>query len=132
MALGPVDYVVLAFPGNQFHGEIAPALQEVVDKGFIRIIDLIFATKAADGSVTVREFADSDPDIMRVLSPVVGDIRGMLTQEDMKALADLIDPNSSGAILVFEHIWARNLREAIANADGILLDGGTPLRLRAG
>lgn len=124
MALGPVEYVVLAFPGNKFRGEIAPALQEVVDKGFIRIIDLIFATKAADGSVTVREFADSDPDIVRVLSPVVGDISGMLTQEDMKALADLIDPNSSGAVLLFEHVWARNLREAIANADGILLDGG--------
>lgn len=124
MALGPVEYVILSFPGNRFRGEIVPALQEVVDKGFIRIIDIVFAMKDADGNVAVLEFADMDPEIAQALDPVIGDISGMLTQEDMAALADVLDTNSSGALLLFEHLWAKKLREAIANANGVLVDGG--------
>jgi uncharacterized membrane protein len=124
MALGPVEYVVLAFPGNKFTGEVAPALQEVVDKGIIRIIDLVFATKDSDGNVAVMEFADLDPEIAQALDPVIGDISGMLSEEDMAELGELLEPNSSGALLLFEHVWAVKLRDALANANGVLIDGG--------
>jgi uncharacterized membrane protein len=124
MVLGPVEYLIVAFPGNQFKGEIAPALKEVVDKGIIRIIDVVFAMKEANGDVTVVELTDLDPEIARALDPVIGDISGMLTQEDMAALADALEPDSSGALLLFEHVWATRLRDAIVNANGILVDGG--------
>jgi hypothetical protein len=124
MALGPVEYLIVAFPGNKFKGEIAPALQEVVDKGIIRIIDIVFAMKDAGGDVTVVELADLDPEIAQALDPVIGDITGMLTQEDMAALADALEPDSSGALLLFEHVWAKKLRDALVNANGILVDGG--------
>jgi hypothetical protein len=119
-----VEYLIVAFPGNQFKGEIAPALQEVVDKGIIRIIDIVFAMKDEDGDVAVVELADLDADTVKALDPVIGDISGMLTQEDMAALADALEPNSSGALLLFEHVWATKLRDALVNANGILVDGG--------
>lgn len=124
MALGPVEYLVVAFPGNKFTGEVAPALQEVVDKGIIRIIDLVFATKDSDGNVAVMEFADLDPEVAQALDPVIGDISGMLSEEDMAELGEMLEPNSSGALLLFEHVWAVKLRDALANANGVLLDGG--------
>jgi hypothetical protein len=124
MVLGPVEYVILSFPGNKFTGEIAPALQEVVDKGIIRIIDIVFAIKDQDGTVAVLEFADLDPEVVRALDPVVGEISGMLSEEDMAELGELLEPNSSGALLLFEHVWAVKLRDAFANANGILVDGG--------
>jgi hypothetical protein len=124
MTLGPVEYLIIAFPGNKFTGEVAPALQATVDKGIIRIIDLIFATKDEDGTVTVLEFGDLDPEVVQALDPVIGEISGMLSEEDMAALGEALEPNSSGALLLFEHVWARELREALINANGILLDGG--------
>ena len=124
MVLGPVEYLILAFPGNEFTGEIAPALQEVVDKGIIRIIDLVFAIKDEDGTVAVLEFADLDPAVVRALDPLVSEVSGMLSEEDMEALGEALEPNSSGALLLFEHVWAVKLRDAFANANGVLIDGG--------
>jgi hypothetical protein len=124
MVLGPVEYVILSFPGNQFRGEIVPALRDVVDNGIIRIIDIVFATKDSDGNVTVKELGDLDAGTAQALDPVVSDITGMLSGEDIATLSDLLEPNSSGALLLFEHVWAMKLRDAFANANGMLVDGG--------
>src|SRR3954452_6186696 len=100
MTLGPVEYLIFSFPGNRFRGEIVPALQEVVESGIIRVIDLILATKDTDGNVTVKEISDLDAETAQALAPVVADITGMLTEEDIAELSELLDTNSSGALLL--------------------------------
>ncbi|HEX2513128.1 MAG TPA: DUF6325 family protein, partial [Chloroflexota bacterium] len=71
MALGPVELLVIKFPGNEFKGEIAPALRELVENGTIRIIDLLFIRKDADGTVTANELMDLAPDLYAIFDPLV-------------------------------------------------------------
>ena len=120
--VGPVEYMVVAFPGNKFQGRIAPALQELVDSGTIRIIDLTFVAKDADGQVVSAELSDLDPvvqDALRRLNPEIG---GLFSEEDLAAAAEELEPNSSAALLVWEDVWAAKVAQAIRDAGGVLLD----------
>ena len=119
--IGPVEVLMVEFPGNQFNGEIAPALAELVDSGMIRIIDLLFVTKTAQGEVLGLELADLDDDIAQAFHPQVAEVSGLLSDEDVEDLGDALDPDSSAAILVFEHVWATTFRDALVNSGGELL-----------
>jgi hypothetical protein len=123
MAIGPVEYMIVAFPGNKFSGEIVPALGELVDNGTIRIIDLAFVIKDADGNVATLEVSDLDSDVGEAFGKLAGQgPGGLLNEEDLEAAAEELDPNSSAALLVWEDLWATRLKEALVNADGVLLD----------
>jgi hypothetical protein len=121
MPLGPVELIVVKFPGNKFTGEIAPALADLVDKGLVRIIDLLFVAKDADGTVLVEEIANLGDDEYAQFEAVVSDVNGMLNEEDAHQFAGLLEPNSSAGLLLFEHTWATTFADALANADGELL-----------
>ena len=122
MSIGPVEYMIVAFPGNQFKGEIAPALRELVDAGTIRIIDLAFVMKDADGAVVTAELADLDSDAYKAFDSLSPETMGLLNEEDLAAAGEELDPNSSAALLVWEDTWATTLRDAIVNAGGEVLD----------
>jgi Family of unknown function (DUF6325) len=122
MSIGPVEYLIVAFPGNQFKGEIVPALQELVDAGTIRIIDLAFVMKNADGAVVTAEMGDLDSDVFKALDALSPETLGLLNEEDIAAAAEELEPNSSAALLVWEDVWATKLRDAILNAGGEVLD----------
>jgi hypothetical protein len=122
VSIGPVEYMIVAFPGNRFKGEIVPALQELVDAGTIRIIDLAFVMKDADGAVVTAEMADVDPDVFKAFDALSSETLGLLNEEDLAAAGEELDPNSSAALLVWEDVWATKLRNAILNAGGELLD----------
>ena len=122
MGIGPVEYLIVAFPGNQFKGEIVPALADLVDSGTIRIIDLAFVMKDADGAVVTAELADLDSDVFKALDALSPETLGLLNEEDLAAAAEELEPNSSAALLVWEDVWATKLRDAIVNAKGELLD----------
>jgi Family of unknown function (DUF6325) len=121
MALGPVELLVIKFPGNEFTGEIAPALRELVENGTIRIIDLLFIKKDADGTVTASELMDLAPDLYEVFDPLVSDIEGLLADDDVRALAGALENNSSAGVLLFENVWATRFRDAVLNANGQLV-----------
>jgi hypothetical protein len=121
MSVGPVELVVLAFPGNQFKGEIIPAIQEVVDAGTVRIIDILFAIREGDDSVRVLEIQEMEDEIFRRFDPVVAEITGLLTPADAEKLTAGLEPNSAVALLLFEHTWARKVADAIENANGRVL-----------
>jgi hypothetical protein len=117
--LGPVEMMVVAFPGNNFQGEIAPALMELVESGVVRIIDLALIHKDDDGSTTIVEYEDfanvpDGSDALAVLEELIND-------EDLEAFADELEPGNTVAILVWEDVWATKLANAIRNADGELL-----------
>ena len=122
MSIGPVEYLIVAFPGNQFKGEIVPALADLVEAGTIRIIDLAFVMKDADGAVVTAELGDLDSEVFKAFDALSPETMGLLNEEDLAAAGEELDPNSSAALLVWEDTWATTLRDAIVNAGGEVLD----------
>ena len=120
--LAPVDYMIVAFPGNEFKGEIAPALADLVEKGTIRIIDLAFVAKDADGNIAAFELTDIDPDVRKGFENMGVEVNGLFNEDDLQAAGEELDPNSSAALLVWENLWAKDVAQAIRNAGGELLD----------
>ena len=122
MSIGPVEYMIVAFPGNQLKGEVVPALAELVEAGTLRIIDLAFVMKDADGVVVTAEMGDLDSEVFKAFDALSPETMGLLNQEDLAAAGEELEPNSSAALLVWEDVWATKLRDAILNAGGELLD----------
>ncbi|MCT8337043.1 hypothetical protein FKB36_05915 [Methanoculleus sp. Afa-1] len=123
MSLGPVEYMVIEFPGNQFKGEIVPALREVVDKGVIRIIDLVFVRKDEQGNVNVMELADLQKDAADAFAPLAREASTLFAEEDIGKISEVMEMNSSVALLLFEHVWATRFRNAVLAANGRLIAG---------
>ncbi len=123
MSLAPVEVLTLVFPENRFNGEIVPELAKVVGNDTITIIDGLFVTVDADGETDYFEFDELDANSdARRLSDVIERVDGLLSDEDVAELAENLEPNSSAAILVFEHTWAKPLRDAIIDSGGIVLE----------
>ncbi len=122
MSIGPVEYMIVAFPGNRLKGEIVPALAELVEAGTLRIIDLAFVMKDADGVVVTAEMGDLDSEVFKAFDALSPETMGLLNQDDLAAAGEELEPNSSAALLVWEDVWATKLRDAILNAGGELLD----------
>jgi Family of unknown function (DUF6325) len=120
--IGPVEYLIVAFPGNQFRGEIAPALADLVEAGTIRIIDIAFASKDEDGEIAAFELSDLDPEVRQGLENLGAESSGLFSEDDLIAAAEVLDPNSSAALLVWENLWAKPVVAAIRDAGGELYD----------
>jgi uncharacterized membrane protein len=121
MIPGPVEVAVISFEGNRFKGEIAPALEEIIDRGIIRIVDLVFISKDLAGRVRNFEVDDTDTGVAGAMSPLAHEIAGLLSEDDIREIGEQLQPNSSAAMIVFEHAWLRRLKEAILNANGRLV-----------
>ena len=122
MAIGPVEYMVVAFPGNQFKGEILPALQDLVDSGTIRVLDLAIAVKDADGNVAGLEVEHTGSKVFEALEGLAADRGGLVTADDLQRVGEALEPNSSAALLVWEDLWASRFADAARNAGGVLVD----------
>jgi len=120
--IGPVDYLIVAFPGNEFRGEIAPALADLVEAGTIRIIDLAFVGKDAEGNVAAFELTDIDPEVREGFEKAGVEVNGLFNEDDLAAAGEELEPNSSAALLVWENVWARNVAQAMRDAGGEVLD----------
>ena len=123
MDVGPVEYVVIEFPGNQFNGEVAPALARLVESGTVRIIDLVFVLKDADGNVTSLEY-DELGEVAAAFADIDGDADGMLSDEDVAEIAAGLHDNSSALLLLFEDLWAKEFTAAVLDSGGELVAGG--------
>ena len=122
MATGPVDIVILGFPGNKFTGRIAPAIMELVESGTIRILDLLFVMKDEAGGVTTIDIQDLDPETGPAFLEVATAAPGALNHEDAEELADDLPPNTSALVVAFENTWASKFVEAVRAADGFVID----------
>src|SRR5919109_758614 len=120
--IGPVEYLIVAFPGNEFRGEIAPALADLVEAGTIRIIDIAFASKSENGEVAAFELSDLEPAVREGLEKLGATSGGLFNEGDLMAAAEELDPNSSAALLVWENVWARPVAKAIQDAGGVVFD----------
>ena len=120
--IGPVDYMIVAFPGNKFRGEIAPALADLVDAGTIRIIDIAFVGKSESGDTVAFELTELDPDVQAGLENLGIEVGGLFNEDDLMDAAAGLEPNSSAALLVWENVWARDVAQAMRDAGGVLVD----------
>jgi Family of unknown function (DUF6325) len=119
--IGPVDFAVIAFPGNRFRGEIAPAIGELIDAGTIRVIDIAFVGKNADGDAVAMELTELDPDVQDALDKIGVEVGGLFNEDDLMDIADGLEPNNSAAVLVWENVWARKVTQAMRDAGGELV-----------
>ena len=119
--LGPVELLFVEFPGNQFTGEIIPALRDLIDQKTIRVLDLVFVAKDADGNAVGLELEELPSDSKGAFSELVEELEALISEEDVEDLAEALEPNSSAAILLFEHTWAVPFRDAIADSGGRLV-----------
>jgi uncharacterized membrane protein len=122
--LGPIDYVVIEFPGSRMNGEGLPLLVDLVDRGVIRILDLIFVRKEPDGSVVGVELADLTGDGALDLAVFEGISSGLLGQNEIDDASEVLAPGSSAGILVYENVWAAPFAAAVRRAGGRLVANG--------
>jgi len=121
---GPIDYLVVEFPGSRMTGEGFPLLVDLVDAGIIRILDLVFATRDADGSVTIVDISDFDGDGQLDLAVFQGAASGLLGPEDLEEATSILEPGNSAGILVYENVWAAPFAAALRRGGGQLVASG--------
>ena len=100
--IGPVEYMIVAFPGNKFRGEIAPALGDLVKSGTLRILDFAFVMKDQDGQVFAMELEDVDSATGVAFKELESELGDLVNEEDLRAVGEELEPNSSAAVLVWE------------------------------
>ncbi len=121
MAIGPVDVYVIGFPGNKFSGQIVPAIMEQVEAGVIRVLDVLFVMKDAEGTVVTLAIEDLDADgaafaELDIASP------GALNDEDADEIADDLPLDSSALLIAYENIWMTNIVLAFAAAEAVVIN----------
>ncbi len=121
MAYGPVELVIIKFPGNEFSGEIAPALRELVENGTGRIIDLLFVIKDVDGAVGIVEIDALGDMVAAVFEPIAELDDELMSHSDGEYVGELLEPNSSALMILFENAWAARFATAARNANGEVL-----------
>jgi hypothetical protein len=127
--LGPVDYLVVEFPGSQFKGEILPELVDLVQRGIVRVLDLVMIKKSADGSYEAFEFGDPDVGPLGEIRELERQLADLLSEEDVVAVAETLEPGSTAALLVYENLWAAPFASAVRRAGGVLVsDGRIPIQ----
>ena len=122
--LGPVDYVVVEFPAgaSNFTGEMAGELLSLVDRGIIRVIDVLILTKAADGTVEAMELADVEE--LGELETLEAELAELLAEEDVEHLAAAMEPGSTAGVLIWENLWAAPFASAARRSGGQLIATG--------
>jgi hypothetical protein len=121
---GPIDYLVIEFPPGTMTGEGMPLLLDLVDRGLIRILDLAFVSKGADGSLAGLEITDLDGDGVPDLVEFHGASSGLLGADDLEEAGTVLAPGTTAAVLVYENVWAAPLAAAFHRSGAQLVAGG--------
>ncbi len=122
--LGPVDYIVVEFPGSKFSAEIAPALRDLVERGLVRVLDLLVLKKDEDGTIEAFELSDFEDTEIGELRRHEGELAMLLSEDDVNAVAAAIDPGTTAGVLVWENSWAAPFASAVRHSGGQLVASG--------
>ena len=121
---GPIDYLVVEFPGNRMTGEGLPLLVDLVDSGIIRILDLVFVRRELDGSIAAVELKDFDNDGELDLAVFEGASSGLVGSDDLDEMTSVIEPGSSAGLLIYENVWAAPFAAALRRGGAQLVASG--------
>jgi len=122
--LGPVDWIVVEFPGSKLTGEIAPVIKDYEARGLVKVLDLLFLKKDQDGSLEAFEASDLGGSEIGELRSYEKDLAMVLSEQDVADLAETIEPGSSAAVLVWENLWAAPFGTAVRHCGGQLVASG--------
>jgi uncharacterized protein DUF6325 len=124
--LGPVDYLVVAFPAGKadFSGEMASELRALMDSGTVRVLGLLLLTKDLDGSVEAAELRDADDSEVGQLRAAEADLAVLLAESDVEEIGAMLEPGSTAAVLVWENTWAAPFGSAVRRSGGQLVTSG--------
>jgi uncharacterized membrane protein len=115
---GPVELIIFQFPGSEFTSDVAHEINALIDSGLVRIIDMVFVMKDADGSALVIALDAMGEAIASLVDPAAMDDSDLLSERDAHALAPYLEPNTSAAMILFENVWATKVAEAVRQANG--------------
>ncbi len=118
MVVGPVEVIVMKFPGSEFNGEIGPALADIVAQGDIRVLDLVFVVRTSEEEIEIIELDDLDDEDIDDLSEGTGSVVDLLSDDDLDFISDELEVGSSAVAVVFEHAWAARLASAVRGSKG--------------
>ncbi len=121
---GPIDYVVIGFKGNKFNGEILNTLSEAVAKGTIAVLDLALIMKDSAGQVASMEMSEIDDPIVAEFAKAKGIDSGLISDEDVDEIGEILEPDTAAGLLIIEHLWAKDLKSAIIKNNGFLISEG--------
>ena len=122
--MGPVDYLMIRFPGNKFTGKIAPELNALEKKGIIRVIDLVMVMKDARGKLMIIEAKNLEGEAGEAYRELAKHTNEWFSEGDIEAIAMTLPDNSSAGLLLFENVWAIKFKETLLEADAELIDMG--------
>ncbi len=118
MKLGPCSVLAIQSQDFTMRGEVLAALIELVQKGILRVADVVVVRKDGEGQVVASEIRDLAENEMRMFDPLDATVTGLLSNDDIQDIGKLLDNNAAAGLLVVEHLWANKLAEAIENANG--------------
>ena len=122
--LGPVDYLVVEFPGSNFNGEILPELVDLVQRGIVKVLDLVLIKKEEDGSFEAFEFDDIEDGVLGELREIERELADVLSEEDVASVAEALEPGSTAGLLVYENLWAAPFASTVRRSGGQLIANG--------
>jgi hypothetical protein len=117
--MGPIDYLLVEWPGRQPHGELAPHLVDLVDRGLVRILDLVFLAKDEDGTVAALELGE-----LPALAAFEGASTGLVDEGDLEEAGAVMEPGTSAALLIYENTWAAPFAVALRRSGGQIVSNG--------
>lgn len=121
MIYGPIDFLAIELRTDQLTGESLTALFELVEKKIIRVIDLVMIFKDQEGEYKALEIEELEPDLLALFDPMEVEISGIIQMEDIEAVAEVMENNTTAALLLFENLWAIKFGEAVARSSGRML-----------
>ncbi|MEI6237518.1 MAG: DUF6325 family protein [Candidatus Saccharibacteria bacterium] len=121
---GPIDFIIVEFDGNNFRGEIIQELEIAVRNKVIDVLDMAMVSKDSDGNVEAIELSNLDSDLIRVIKASKDSGTGLITDEDVAEVGDVLKNNCSAGLLIIEQLWAKGLKKAIIDTGGRLISEG--------
>jgi len=120
----PLEYALVEFEGNQFSGQIVPELLDLAERGIVRFVDIVFIQKDKDGSRRTFELNDLDDESYKIFVPLGEYISSLFSEEDLELAVSKLPANCSAALFLWENLWAENIRKAITDSGGVLVERG--------
>lgn len=120
----PLEYALVDFKGNKFSGKIVPELLDLAERGIVRFVDIIFIQKDKDGTMRTLELNDLDPKSYKEFVPLGKHVQSLFTEEDLQIEAGKLRKNTAALLILWENVWAENLRKAVVAAGGTLVERG--------
>jgi hypothetical protein len=118
----PLEYALIAFENAKFSGKIVPELLDLAERGIVRYVDIVFIQKDEDGSVRTIELNDLEPEAYEMFVPMGEYVSSLFTENDLEIEASKLPNGSAAALFLWENLWVANLRKAIVDAGGVLVE----------